>query len=237
MFKAFKKKMNGSMVSELEHFQSIVKTEESKIRDHLDAQIKANNGQHSELSVVVDTLVNNLASLSARMQIVESVLVSRSESKPVSLSDESKLSGNMQLLENKLTLVDKLEITVEQLAGFSNTYDIEEGQYIWTGPEVTNVFDLPVKRNKAKSLTVDIANTVIPGLLDTLKIYVNEQPLKYKLKVQDHGVLLTSKLPKDTDCTGTQLKLEIDNTYIPKGLGTSSDERKLGLALNRITVG
>ncbi len=237
MFNAFKKKKNDSLLSELEHYQSIVKVEESKIREHLDAQIKANKGQHSELTVVVDTLVNSLASLSARMQIVESVLVSRGESKPVNLSDEDKLSGNMQLLENKLTLVDKLEISAEQLAKCNNTYDLEEGMYTWTGPEVTNVIDLPVKRTKAKSLTVDIANTVLPGLLNSLKLYVNEQPLTYKLRVQDHGALLTSKLPKDTRCTGTQIKIVIDNTYIPKGLGTSSDERKLGLALNRITVG
>ena len=236
MFKAFKKKKDDSYVSELDHFHSIVKVEEIKIRENLDAQLKANKEQHSELTVVVDTLVNKLAYLTARMQIVESVLASRGESKPVSLSNEHKLSGDM-LLESKVTLVDKLEISAEQLSKCSNTYDLEEGRYTWTGPEVVNVIDLPIKRNKAKPLNILITSTVLPGLLNSMKLYVNEQPLTYKLRAQGNGALVTSKLPRDTDCLSTQLKIEIDNTYIPHGLGTSSDERKLGLALNHITVG
>ena len=231
MFKAFKKKKDDSFVSELDHFHSIVKVEETKIRENLDAQLQANKEQHSEFTVVVDTLVNKLAYLSARMQIVESILASRADSKPVSLSDEHKLSGDMLLLESKLTLVDKLEISAEQLAKSNNTYDLEEGLYTWTGPDVANVIDLPIKRNKPKPLNISVISSVLPGLLNSMKLYVNEQPLPYKLKPQDHGTLVISKLPKDANCQNTQLKIVVDNTYIPNGLGTSSDERKLGLAL------
>lgn len=166
-----------------------------------------------------------LAELAAKISVIEALLL---EEKNVQIAD------NVQLLANYLHL------DAESFAPNENLLELEfhNGRaFHWSGEDPRIDFPLLICRKEAKSVVIKVVAVVKPEFIQQLTIFADGMPLQFVAKEEDGMISLIASLPEDANKkSSTLLSILLPETVSPAELGTSNDTRKLGIAIQSISV-
>jgi glycosyltransferase involved in cell wall biosynthesis len=115
------------------------------------------------------------------------------------------------------------------------------GPYRWSGPLARASVDLPVRFDRDAVVTVHIIAAIEPGLLDTIKLFINDYPAEFNIKTTADGTFMLSMpvTPSEyaSEHAGLRVTLEVVKTKRPCDIGFNNDTRSLGVAVNWVEVG
>lgn len=167
-----------------------------------------------------------LAELAAKISIIEALLLEERE---------IKVTDNIELLASTLHL------DAENFAPNDNLLDLEfhNGKaFHWTGEDPRIDFPLLISREEEKSVTISIVAVVKSEYIQQLSIFADGMPLKFVAKDEEGVIKLVATLPAELGKkTATMLSVLLPDTASPAELGTSTDTRKMGIAIQSISVG
>jgi len=113
--------------------------------------------------------------------------------------------------------------------------------YRWTGPEKISFIDFAVKRDEDLKILFHIFLAASPEVLDSIKLRVNEQPIKLKLIYPKEAekyfeATIPKSILKQKDFV-TRFTFEVNRTINPHKINPNNPmDRHVGLAFDRIKI-
>jgi hypothetical protein len=127
----------------------------------------------------------------------------------------------------------------KDMKNIDNLYELEMyggRQFCWSGTDNVLDFVIPVKRNRATELTLDIIAVMKPEFIQQMTISVDGNLLKHKAREVDGVIQVFARLPKQSTNRPTVIQLVLPTTVSPSELGTGNDMREMGIALASIAI-
>jgi hypothetical protein len=220
----------------VKYFESLVAAERQAFLELLESKLGQSENPYSHLKVVADTVSESYANLSARVKIVEEVLLGKESlakpAKPV-ITEAAKP-------ENNLRPNDKVVIDASQVVENDNFYGLEYNKnevcYRWTGPDRTNQFEIPVTRNETKKLRLRYVGVVKPGMFGAVTLDIDGEVVEHTVIHEKDYIIVEAPLVASDSERPTQVRVSFAETFSPEELGKSNDARKLGAAFHAIEV-
>jgi hypothetical protein len=131
-------------------------------------------------------------------------------------------------------------IVANQLAGIPNLWPLERSPdglaYCWTGADPEFRLSFRVERGRSLQLQVRLYSLIKDDYARQIRLLVDGEPIDHEVSRDGALTILQGALPVREGLDATELKIALPATHSPASLGTSPDERKLGVALNEIRV-
>jgi hypothetical protein len=220
-------------VNDVGYFEKLVKSEAFSLKSELSDKIEKSSDPYKHLSIVADHLIESLAALTVRIQLIESSLTSEKEVAPLNLSNS--ISSN-QVLQ----FVDEILITADSFSSQPNFYGEEITDsglyYSWTGPLATNCFDLPLTRHEKKFGQFRFISIVDEEEIKNIMVKIDGVPVPVEIGAyQEQRVIEFPISPLQADLV-TKVSLHLAKTVSPAEIGQGQDTRLLGIALSGVSV-
>jgi len=111
----------------------------------------------------------------------------------------------------------------------------------WTGPETTSTIDFTLNTNHDLIIQFRVIREIVPGLLKSLKLKVNDHPIEIKkIEEKSGNTVFEGFIPKFVLMNKkhfTRLCFEIDRTINPHEVNSSDPtDRPLGIAVDKIKI-
>jgi len=111
----------------------------------------------------------------------------------------------------------------------------------WTGPHTVSTIDFPLVKENDLVVKVSVMRAIAPDIMDSLKLKVNNHPIKLERSSYNHGrATFEGVIPKSAlagEKPFTRLVFEINRTINPHEINpTDPTNRFLGVAINRIKI-
>lgn len=223
------------LAEDLRYFDALIKDEALLLQERIVEAVEASANPYDHLKAVSGVLVENQANLSARIKILEQVLLSGAWNEVRAPEMEQPVA------EHNYAPQAQLEVSVEAFGNGQNMYGVEhtaEGlSYSWTGPAPEIVFDVPVLRDSEKVFRLEFISAMDHDeLLKDAQIFVDGQGQAVELDFDGKTRGLRCVLPVHEDSRATRIEVKLIRTLSPIELGKGNDERKLGLAVTGYKV-
>ncbi|MCF6263988.1 MAG: hypothetical protein L3J24_10435 [Xanthomonadales bacterium] len=187
-------------------------------------------------TVLLSEVSSRLGQLTTRVVLVEASVKSiKSQYKPglrQKLALQTVVKSNQQ---------SAFTVPVSQLPENTNLLPLEvsEGNisYCWTGDNPETEFSFSLNRGEVLGFKLCLFALIKPEYAKRLKIIVDGRHLKHWINIEDKLYILNCDIPVTTTTGLTSIAIVIPSTHSPKDLGTSGDERKLGIAISEIRFG
>ncbi|WP_406827631.1 hypothetical protein [Microbulbifer sp. ARAS458-1] len=224
-----------AMADDLRYFEALVKDNAQALQARVLAAVEASANPYDHLKAVADVLVENQAQMSARIKILEQVLLSKAVV-------EARTPAMAQpVAEHNYAPQARVEVSAAVFGENQNMYGVEytpEGlAYSWTGPAPEIVFDVPVLRNVDKVFRLGFISAMDDDeLLKEAKILVDGQAQQVDLDFDGQTRGLTCRVPASEGARATRIEVKLVRTLSPAEIGNGEDQRKLGLAVTGYRV-
>lgn len=191
---------------------------EQQFTQHYSERLSASNNAAQESA-------RCLAELAAKVRIMEEVLLKE---------QDQNSDGNVALLN------EALAVEAVNFYPHENFYEVEHHgdlAFRWTGEDPRIDFPLLIARNEAKEVTISIVAVAKPEFIQSLAVFADGNPLKVIAKEVNGYINLVATLPplaqkKDA----TLLSILLPETVRPSDVADSADTRRLGLAIQKVSV-
>lgn len=218
-----------AMAEDLQYFDALVKDDAQSLQGRIIQAVEASANPYDHLKAVTEVLVENQAQLSARIKVLEQVLLGKSW---------AGLNSPMMaqpVAEHNYAAQVQVEVSAEAFGGYQNMYGVEHTAerlaYSWTGPSPEIVFDVPVLRDVEKVFRLGFISAMDDDeLLKEAQILIDGKAQQVGLDFDGQTRGLRCILPVREDSRATRIEVKLVRTLSPAELGKGSDERKLGLA-------
>jgi hypothetical protein len=237
------KKEQERILSDIRHFKAMVANEAQLIRDDISKHIAARQHDASATEVLIDRMAEHMAKLNARMQVVETVLISELPvnrevvnqiTNTIDAKSSAAIAGPVDPGFPKHVLLNAKHFVMNPNMGMAETTDTGLS-YCWTLGQTSTQFTVAICRQKKMQVRIRLVNAVKPELKATAKVLIDGEVIPSRIEFDGTLDCLVADIPSNKSKTDeTCLEIRLENTYSPKSLGTSVDERKLGFAINNI---
>lgn len=220
-------------VENVKYLQAYVREAEQSLKNEIVEKVSKLEDPYSHLNCVTDIVVAKLAEINSRLHVIEQVVLTEKAEVAKKIPSEVTPTHNLKS-------TDSVCIDATQIAHNENVYNLQHTSnglpYRWTGPEVTNVFRLPVSRSSGKTAKIKLVNVIKKDVLNEIEVQVDSATVPHELVFEDGLNNIVVEIPIRDKKGETELALKIGATYSPSELGTFDDSRKLGLAVNSICI-
>ncbi|MDG3088646.1 hypothetical protein P7F88_22315 [Vibrio hannami] len=227
------------ILSDIRHFQAMVSNETAKIKQDITQHIARRGSEETATEALVDRVAEHLAKLNARMQVVETVLASEIPLKREIADSMTKTIQAKPAVAQLPSLPKKLILNTQSFATNTNMGESELTDtglsYCWTMQEPTTRFRAKVSRAQKMQARIRLVSVVKEDLKSDIKVLVDGETVPSRIMFDGTLDCLIADIPvAKNKADETLLAIQLPATYSPKELGSSSDERKLGIAINTI---
>ena len=224
-----------AMAEDLRYFNALVKDDAQSLQARIFAAVEASANPYDHLKAVTGVLVENQAQLSARIKVLEQVLLGKSGNALNSPAMDEPIA------EHNYAAQAQVEVSAETFGGCQNMYGVEhtaEGlAYSWTGPAPEMVFDVPVLRDVEKVFRLGFISAMDDDeLLKEAQILVDGESQQVELDFDGQTRGLRCILPIREGSRASRIEVKLLRTLSPAELGKGDDMRKLGLAITGYKV-
>ena len=225
-----------AFANEIDYFNTLVNDEKAKLTDLISQRINNEKNPYAHLAVVTDTLTSALAGLTARIKVVEKVVLANSNDELL-ITAPSLIIGDPQCVHS---LKNEVCIPAEIFANHNNMYGLEHTEsglaYAWSGPDPEITFDLPIKRDVDTTCRIRFISASDEEMLKDIKISIDGNQIPYNLEFDGECRVIECQLQSCAKTQSSRISLELPRTISPVEQGKGNDERRLGLAIVGIDV-
>ena len=223
------------LAEDLRYVDALVKDEAQSLQLRVIKAVEASANPYDHLKAVTEVFVDNQAQLSARIKILEQVLLGKS------WAGVDTPAMCQPVAEHNYAPLAQIEVSAEVFGDCENMYGVEytpEGlAYSWTGPAPEIAFDVPVVRNVNKIFRLGFISAMDDDeLLKEAQIFVDGQAQQVDLDFDGQTRGLVCLLPANEASRATRIEVKLVRTLSPEELGKGEDQRKLGLAVTGYEV-
>ena len=203
----------------------------------LDKHLRERIADASLPKSVADSLLNEISThlgrLHAKVKLTDKALRS--------IRTESRFKTKLKI--PTVPAVDEpqaaeLALCVSQFADNVNLLPLEcsaDGiNYCWSGARAETEFVFSVDRRTPLEMQILLFAIIKPEYSKQLKIFVDGHHLKHGFSVNGSLFVVSCILPVAINTGQTTIGIVLPATHSPLELGTSTDDRKLGIAINEI---
>lgn len=116
-------------------------------------------------------------------------------------------------------------------------YDKSGTDFRWSGSNPEIAFELELDRSARLELQIRLFALVKPEYSKTLQVMIDGTHIKHRFYKDGSIYVVSCPMPIRPEKTETLVTVSLPASHTPKELGTSQDDRKLGIAINEIRVG
>nr|WP_010130605.1 hypothetical protein [Microbulbifer agarilyticus] len=223
------------LAEDLRYFDALVQDDAQSLQSRVINAVEASANPYDHLKAVTNVMVENQAQLSARIKILEQVLLGNS-----GVATEAPVMSQ-PIAEHNYAPQAQVEVSAEVFGENQNMYGVEytpDGvAYSWTGPAPEIVFDVPVLRDVEKVFRVRFISAMDDDeLLKEAQIFVDGQSQQVELDFDGKSRGLFCAVPVKEGAKATRVEVKLIRTLSPAELGKGDDMRKLGLAVTGYSV-
>tara|TARA_Y100001956_G_C4128924_1_gene192245 strand:+ start:1177 stop:1947 length:771 start_codon:yes stop_codon:yes gene_type:complete len=230
------------ILSDIKHFQAMVSNEAAQIKQDINQHIVRRENEETAVEALIDRVSEQLAKLNARMQIVETVLTSElhiqrdvADQMMNTVAVEAPKAKPLELP----SLPKQVILNTQSFASNANMGDAELTDtglsYRWTMSDKVTRFSALVSRAQKMQVKVRLVSAIQDEIKPQIQLLVDGNSVPTRIMFDGTLDCLIADLPKsEGKVDETLLAIQLPNTYSPKELGVSGDERKLGIAINTI---
>ncbi|WP_428821448.1 hypothetical protein [Microbulbifer sp. MCCC 1A16149] len=224
-----------ALAEDLRYFEALVKDDVQILQAKVIDAIEASANPYDHLKAVTDVLVENQSQISARVKVLEQVLLGKT------VLNTSGTAMSQPVAEHNYAPQAQLDVSAAVFGDSQNMYGVEytpEGlAYSWTGPAPEIVFDVPVLRNVDKTFRLGFISAMDDDeLLKEAQILVDGAAQQVDLNFDGQTRGLVCLIPANEGSRATRIEVKLVRTLSPAELGKGEDQRKLGLAVTGYQV-
>ena len=218
-------------LSDIDYFQALVVAETSDLRKQMQDVRSGSPGLEAQIDKLIERISATLGGVSARVRVIEQVLAAegRADPAPGALGEPLSIQP------------ETYSLSAEDMGDTANLLALERTQngvsFRWTSANPSTTFLLPISRVRRLGLTIDIVAVVKPEYLQQMQVMVDGEPSAYELWYEDGINRARLNLPARSNGEVTQLEVRVPATHSPQEFGDSTDSRKIGIAISKLTVG
>lgn len=215
-----KQSVKDSLVS-INFYAGLVHSEIDKLNELIEPFLQEGSAPTNETLM---QFVRLMAELSARVNLIEQAAEQQ-------LLAENPLDVGPLLLGALTIPASRLD--VDGLHMPENELDDES--LCWTQkPDIT--VRLPLFRPKCKRLRVYFQSIIKPEYTKSLHLEIDGEQLRHRIRKMQDSLCIECIIPPASDLAMSELSIKLPDVHSPKELGVSDDNRKLGIALDKICV-
>ncbi len=197
------------LAEDILYLEYLIDVEKNDIKRKLTQRLTQVDSDGERIDVICDEISSSLAQLSARVAILEKVLVSRGE------KDAPEKFGSIRPSSAEEPLKAEVSVSVEEI-GERNSLSLvkysDSGRpYFQIMPDSRIEVDLAVDRSEKRTLAVNICGEIDHAFLNKVEILVDGERIKHKFtNVKDYDRLICH-LPVIPDRRTTEVKIITPN--------------------------
>ena len=224
----------GELLEDIKYVTQANKDEISQLKARIRQRISEAGLADSTADSIIRELTNELGQLSVKVKLTEKAIRKiRPGKKQKSRMATPKSKPNSSTARSRFG--------ADRLAYNRNLLPIESSAdgipYLWSGadPEIEFLFSLD--RSKKLGMQIRLYALIKPEYSKQLKVFVDGEHIKHRFSENEGLYVLSCNLPPSYKTGQTDIEIILPATHSPKDLGSSNDERKLGLAITDISFG
>ena len=197
------------LTEDILYLEYLIDVEKNDIKQKLTQRLTQVDSDGERIDVICDEISSSLAQLSARVAILEKVLVSREE------KDVPEKSGNIRPSSAEEPLKAEVCVSVQEIGDLNSLSRVkysDSGQpYFQIMPDSRIAVDLAVDRSEKRTLAVNICGEIDHAFLNKVEILVDGERIKHKVThVKDYDRLICH-LPVKPDRRKTEVEILTPN--------------------------
>ena len=199
----------NQLAEDILYLEYLIDVEQNDIKRKLTQRLTQVDSDGERIDVICDEISSSLAQLSARVVILEKVLVSRRE-KAV-----PEKAGNIRSSSAEKPLKAEVSVSVEEIGARNSLSQVKYSDsgrpYFQIMPDSRIEVDLAVDRSEKRALAVNICGEIDHAFLNKVEILVDGEHIKHKTaQVKDYDRLICH-LPVILDRRTTQVAIITPN--------------------------
>ena len=194
------------LAEDILYLEYLINVEKNRIEERLVHTVRQAQSDEDKITLICRELSGSLAQMSARISVLEKLLVNgRNAVLPVSEHSSQPAGTGVEppLQEVKVSIVDLGE--ENHLGNLYYTDNNKPYHIVLPGSQV--VAQLNVDRSDKKALAINVVGTVDKDLLNSLQVIVDGEPLEHKFARVDGQNRLLAHLPVRSSNGLTVVKL------------------------------
>jgi len=225
---------NSELLEDIKYVTQANKDEISQLNARIRQRISEADVAGSTADSIIRELSNELGQLSVKVRLTEKAIRKirpgrKQKSKVAPTKSETNSSGATMRFGTDRLAYNRNLLPIE--------YSADGISYLWSGsdPEIKFLFSL--NRSERLGMQIRLFALIKPEYSKQLKVLVDGIHIKHRFSVNEGLFVLSCNLPPSSRTSQTDIEIILPATHSPKELGTSNDERKLGLAIMDISFG
>lgn len=224
----------GELLDDINYVNQANKDEIKRVKERIRLRIADADLARGVADAIIEEVSNHLGQLTVKVKLAEKAIRSMRPEQ----GRKTAPPGTGKAIDSHGA---DLKFSADQLAGNHNLLPMESSDngtsYIWSGSSPEILFNFSLDRNKALGLQIRLFALIKPEYSKQLRILVDGWYIKHRYSVTGEFFVLSCNLPASPRTSQTTIKIVLPATHSPKELGTSNDERILGIAINEIRFG
>ncbi|GIU03078.1 hypothetical protein [Shewanella algidipiscicola] len=229
------------IIEDICYLENLIDTEKTQFRQAVATKLANAESIDDKAEVIVDEVALVLATMSARISVIEKVLTSDEKISPNTVLSQKKTSSKVEV--NNTALLDEVKLSIVDIGKRNDlwhlTHTPDNKPYYALAPNSKVNFVLPINRKIKQTLAVDIIQAKPHGLLNGVQFHIDGHKLKHKVKTVDGITRLICYLPKSKtgnttyvtvilpDSNGDEYKFMMSDVNCVPKLSLSSFAQKL----------
>ncbi|QLE86083.1 hypothetical protein FLM48_14020 [Shewanella sp. Scap07] len=218
---------HNELIEDICYLEHLISAEKQDIKARMLARIGNADSIEDKVDVLSDEIAHTLATMSARIQIVEKTLVSGTGLQPIKAGGEATAGFNVEpgRPRAKVDLLETVKLSIADIAKRNNLYGLQHDSkglpFCAIRPDTEINFVLPVARNKTQTLAVNLLGESDESLMKKVEFSIDGHQLPHKLKIVEGTLRLICYLPRSKTKNKTYVsivfpKATADADYIVK---------------------
>ena len=177
------------LAEDILYLEYLIDVEKNDIKRKLTQRLTQVDSDGERIDVICDEISSSLAQLSARVAILEKVLVSRGE------KDVAEKFGSIKPSSAEEPLKAEVSVSVQEIVARNSLSRIKYSDsgrpYFQIMPDSRIEVDLAVDRSEKRTLAVNICGEIDHAFLNKVEILVDGERIKHKVaRVKDYDRLI-----------------------------------------------
>lgn len=185
------------IIADIQYLEYLINADKQEIKNNIKLRLQGANDLENKIEAISDQVAYSLASMSARINILEKAMVAEGKIDAASLEEQK---SNLQELAITDAFVEEIKLSIVEI-GEENTlgylkHNEHNVPYHELFPGASIVCNLPINRASKKTLAVDVVKVSDKSLLNNAVIKVDGVKLKHKVTNVDGLHRLIAHVPE-----------------------------------------
>ncbi len=223
----------GELLQDIQFVNNIAKEEIVRIRELASQHINDSNNSDLSSSLFAEEISEQLGHLKARIGLCEQTLVSlQAEIGGINLS---KINSTRDINKKQQT---SMSVSASKLEAKPDLLPLEYASdgtnFRWSSIDPKLNFEFQLDRSVRLELQIRLFALIKSEYAKQLKVLIDGEHIKHRFELDNNIFVVRCVLPVTDNNDHTEITIVLPATHSPKDLGTSRDDRKLGIAINEI---